>query len=198
MKWEKVKLGDIFQIKHGWAFKGEYFSNEGELIIVTPGNFFEQGGFKQVAGKEKFYLGDFPPEFLLKKDDVIIAMTEQGPGLLGSPALVPSDEKYLHNQRIGLIYNIDIKRVIPKFIYRLFFTSTVRNEIFGSATGTKVKHTAPKRIYEIQINLPPLPTQRKIANILSAYDDLIENNSKRIKLFEEKAELIYKSEFDFF
>jgi len=192
MKWEKVKLGDLFQIKHGWAFKGEYFSNEGELIIVTPGNFFEKGGFRQLAGKEKFYLGEFPNEFLLKKNDVIIAMTEQGPGLLGSPAIVPSDEKYLHNQRIGLIHDIKDDRIDPMYIYRLFFISNVRNEIFGSATGTKVKHTAPKRIYDIIVNTPPLPIQRRIACILSAYDDLIENNLKRIKLLEEKAFLRYK------
>lgn len=195
MKWEKVKLGDLFQIKHGWAFKGEYFSNEGELIIVTPGNFFEKGGFRQLAGKEKFYLGEFPNEFLLKKNDVIIAMTEQGPGLLGSPAIVPSDEKYLHNQRIGLIHEIKDDKIDPMYIYRLFFTSNVRNEIFGSATGTKVKHTAPKRIYDIGVNLPPLPTQRRIASILSAYDNLIENNLKRIKLLEEKAAIAYKTEF---
>jgi type I restriction enzyme S subunit len=192
MKWEKIKLGELFQIKHGWAFKGEYFSSEGELIIVTPGNFFEKGGFKQTAGKEKFYLGEFPNEFSLKKDDVIIAMTEQGPGLLGSPAIVPTDGKYLHNQRIGLVNAVDFNKVTPKFIYFLFFTSTVRNEIFGSATGTKVKHTAPKRIYDIQVNIPSVESQRKIASILSAYDDLIENNLKRIKLLEEKAFLRYK------
>lgn len=45
------------------------------------------------------------------------------------------------------------------------------------------------------INLPPLPTQRKIASILSAYDDLIENNLKRIKLLEEKAQLTYEEWF---
>jgi type I restriction enzyme S subunit len=192
MKWKKVNLGDLFQIKHGWAFKGEYFSNEGDLIIITPGNFFEKGGFRQVAGKEKFYLGEFPDEFLLRKKDVIIAMTEQGPGLLGSPAIVPSDEKYLHNQRIGLIHNIKTDTIDPMFIYRLFFTSAVRNEIFSSATGTKVKHTAPKRIYDIEVLIPPLDTQNKITLILSAYDDLIESNLKRIKLLEEKAFLRYK------
>jgi len=195
MNWEKEKLGELIQIKHGWAFKGEYFSSEGELIIVTPGNFFEKGGFRQLPGKEKFYLGEFPNEFLLKKNDVIIAMTEQGPGLLGSPAIVPSDEKYLHNQRIGLIHEIKEDRIDPMYIYRLFYTSSVRNEIFGSATGTKVKHTAPKRIYDIDVNIPPLPTQRKIASILSAYDDLIENNLKRIKLLEEKAAIAYSTEF---
>lgn len=192
MKWEKVNLGELFQLKHGWAFKGEYFSSEGELIIVTPGNFNERGGFRQVAGKEKFYTGDFPQDFLLKKDDVIIAMTEQGPGLLGSPALVPTDERYLHNQRIGLVNDIDNTRVDKDFIYRLFYTANVRNEIFSSATGTKVKHTAPKRIYNIEVEIPPLPTQRRIASILSAYDDLIENNLKRIKLLEEAININYK------
>ncbi len=192
MKWKNFKLGELFQIKHGWAFKGQYFNSEGELIILTPGNFYEKGGFRQVVGKEKFYTGEFPQEFLLKKNDVVIAMTEQGPGLLGSPAIVPSDEKYLHNQRIGLVHQIEKSKVDPIFIYRLFFTSIVRNEIFGSATGTKVKHTAPKRIYEIEVKVPDVATQRKIASILSAYDDLIENNLKRIKLLEEKAFLRYK------
>lgn len=192
MTWEKVKLGNIFQIKHGWAFKGEFFSNAGELIIVTPGNFYEKGGFKRIAGKEKYYLGEYPEEFLLKKNDVIIAMTEQGPGLLGSPAIVPDDNTYLHNQRIGLITETRSSLVDKSFIYRLFFTDTVRNEIAASATGTKVKHTAPIRIYDIEISLPPLPTQRRIASILSAYDDLIENNLKRIKLLEEKALMEYR------
>lgn len=198
MNWERINLGEIFQIKHGWAFKGVHFSNKGELIVLTPGNFYEKGGFKRVHGKEKFYLGEFPKEFLLEKDDLVIAMTEQGPGLLGSPALVPENNTYLHNQRIGLFTNYDSQRIDKKFIFYLFFTSLVRNEIFASATGTKVKHTAPKRIYDIEFNLPPLPTQKRIASVLSSYDDLIENNLKRIKLLEEKAELRYKSEFDFF
>src|SRR5690606_26121403 len=46
-----------------------------------------------------------------------------------------------------------------------------------------------------KINLPPLNTQRKIASILSAYDDLIENNLKRIKLLEEQAQLTYEEWF---
>jgi type I restriction enzyme S subunit len=192
MKWRKVQLGDLFKIKHGWAFKGEYFSSTGELIIVTPGNFLEKGGFRQILGKEKFYLGEFPEEFLLSKGDLVIAMTEQGPGLLGSPAIIPLDNKYLHNQRIGLV-NINNKNNIDtKFIYFLFFTSKVRNEIFASATGAKVKHTAPVRIYNIEVQLPVLPIQQKIASMLSAYDDLIENNLKRIKLLEEYSILIYK------
>ncbi|SEH06281.1 restriction endonuclease subunit S [Candidatus Venteria ishoeyi] len=194
-KWIETELGKIIDIKHGWAFKGEFFACKGDLIVVTPGNFIEEGGFRVREGKEKFYTGDFPNEFLLKKDDLIIAMTEQGAGLLGSPALITEDNKFLHNQRIGLFQNYKSEQISKKYLYYLFFTQYVRGIISGSATGTKVKHTAPKRIYSIKIKLPPLPTQKKIAKILSNYDDLIENNLKRIKLLEESARLTYEEWF---
>ena len=193
--WKEIKLGEICTIKHGWAFKGEFFTKEGVKIVVTPGNFFEEGGFRLQVGKEKFYSADFPKEYLLKKDDLVIAMTEQGEGLLGSPALIPCDDRYLHNQRIGLFQDLDENIVCKKFIYYVFFTKEVRGSIASSATGTKVKHTAPKRIYSINLKLPPLETQQKIASILSAYDDLIENNLRRIKLLEEMAAITYKEWF---
>ena len=48
-----VQLGDLFTIKHGYAFKGEHFSTEGSHIVLTPGNFFDGGGFKKKDDKEK-------------------------------------------------------------------------------------------------------------------------------------------------
>ena len=195
MPFDKVKIGDILTIKHGWAFKGEFFANDGDLIVVTPGNFHDKGGFKQIKGKEKFYTDTFPQDYLLSKNDLIIAMTEQADGLLGSPALVPHDNIYLHNQRIGLIKIIDDKKVNKFFIYYLFFTEELRKIIGNKSTGTKVRHTAPKSIYNIDINLPPLKIQNKIATLLSNYDNLIQNNTKRIKLLEEMAGEIYKEWF---
>ena len=194
-EWKEVTLGDLVHIKHGWAFKGEFFAEDGNLIVVTPGNFLEEGGFRVREGKEKFYTDDFPKEFLLTKDDLIIAMTEQGVGLLGSPALITEDNRFLHNQRIGLFQNFKKDQIFKKYMYYLFFTQYIRGMIAGSSTGTKVKHTAPKRIYNIKIKLPSLRTQKKIAKILSNYDDLMENNLKRIKLLEESAMLTYEELF---
>jgi len=71
----------------------------------------------------------------------------------------------------------------------------VRSQIKGSATGATVRHTSPSRIYEVHVELPPLSTQRKIASILSAYDDLIENNTRRIAILEEMAQTIYREWF---
>ncbi len=193
-EWQTVKLGDLFQIKHGYAFKGEYFAEQGPYIVLTPGNFFDEGGFKYKE-QEKFYGGKFPQEYILNEGDVIIAMTEQKRGLLGSTAIVPKSGYYLHNQRLGLINNLDERRVSKLYLYYLFNTWIVRDQIQATANGTKVRHTSPNRIYQLDVPLPPLETQHRIAAILSAYDDLIENNTQRIKLLEQAAHDLYREWF---
>jgi type I restriction enzyme S subunit len=82
-----------------------------------------------------------------------------------------------------------------KFLYYLFNTRGVRGQINGSATGTKVRHTAPERIYRVNVSLPSVDEQKKIAATLTAYDDLIENNRRRIALLEEAARLLYREWF---
>ena len=195
--WESVHLGRFFTIKHGWAFKGKFFAEEGKYILLTPGNFNPDGGIKLKGNKEKYYVGDFPHEFLLKHDDLLVVMTDltQDAPILGSPAFIMENGKFLHNQRLGKIQELDETKIIRPFLYYLFNSSNVRNQIKASATGTTVKHTAPERIYNVKVNLPPLPTQRKIAAILGNYDDLIENNTRRIKILEEMAGTIYREWF---
>ena len=81
----------------------------------------------------------------------------------------------------------------PDFIYYLAKTDLVRQPAIKSMVGASGRQRADKGVVE-QIKVPdiPLPTQRKIASILSAYDDLIENNLKRIKLLEEATRNSYK------
>ena len=195
MSWQEIALGDCFTIKHGAAFKSQYFGDSGEHIVLTPGNFFEPGGFRSRPGKDRFYTIEPPDEFILQPGDLVIAMTEQGEGLLGSSALIPADGSYLHNQRIGLVENLDEAKLDKGFLYRLFNTAQIRGQIRATASGTKVRHTAPKRIYAIKVRTPPASIQRKISDLLSAYDDLIENNRRRIALLEEAARLLYREWF---
>ena len=67
--------------------------------------------------------------------------------------------------------------------------------ISGYITGTAQPKLSQKNLKAIRLSLPPLPTQRKIATVLSAYDDLIENNTRRIEILEEMAQAIYREWF---
>lgn len=195
--WCECKLGDLFEIKHGFAFKGENFVDAGEYVLLTPGNFKEEGGLKLKGEKEKFYSGEFPKDYLLHKGDIVVAMTDltQNAPILGSSAVIPQGGKFLHNQRLGKIINLKTNQALPEFVFYLFNTPSVREQIKGSATGATVKHTAPSRIYDVSTLLPPLPVQRRITAILSAYDELMENNQRRIQILEEMARSLYREWF---
>ena len=173
----ECKLGECLKVKHGWAFKGEYFSDEGTQSLLTPGNFYEKGGFKPNCGKERYYTGDYPEEYVCHKGDLIVAMTEQAAGLLGSTAIVPENNKYLHNQRVGLI-TCDESKLRKLYAYYLFMTKSVRNQLERSSSGTKVKHTSPERIYDVIVSIPDTGEQDKISALLSSIDSKILNNEK--------------------
>jgi type I restriction enzyme, S subunit len=193
--WRECKLGDLLQIKHGFAFLGEHFASAGTHVVLTPGNFLEDGGFKEKFEKAKWYNGLVPPDYILNEGDLIVAMTEQAEGLLGSSARIPQSGIYLHNQRLGLVQIRDRKRVDQRFLYYLFNSKPVRQQIRASSSGTKIRHTAPSRIADVNVRVPPLSVQRRIAGILSAYDELIENSQRRIRLLEAMARALYREWF---
>lgn len=195
MKWPSISFSELFRVKHGYAFKGQYFESDGPFVLLTPGDFCEEGGYRDQGDKQKFYTGDVPEAFILDQGDVLVAMTEQSHGLLGSSVWIPTSNRLLHNQRLGRIVDLDETRLNKRFLYYLFNTRDVRHQIAASASGTKVRHTAPDRIGQVVVNLPPPKVQCRIADVLSAYDDLMENNRRRMALLEEAARQLYREWF---
>jgi len=195
MNWPAVKMSELFRVKHGYAFKGQYFESDGPYVLLTPGSFNEEGGYRDQGDKKKFYTGDVPDGYVLDEGDLLVAMTEQAPGLLGSSAWIPEAARFLHNQRLGRIVDLDERRLDKRFLYYLFNTREVRQRIAASATGGKVRHTAPERIGQVVVQLPPRRVQRRVADILSTYDDLIENSRRRMALLEEAARQLYREWF---
>lgn len=192
----KCKLGDYIRIKHGFAFKGEYITAENNgVVLVTPGNFEIGGGFKE--DKCKFFNGDYPKEYVLSPYDLIVTMTDlskQG-DTLGYSALVPKTNRvYLHNQRIGLVdvYNPKADKM---FIYWLMRTQKYQKTIVATSSGSTVKHTSPSRIYDVEVDLPPIDVQKKIAAILSALDEKIAINRAINDNLEETAQSLFQEQF---
>jgi type I restriction enzyme, S subunit len=104
MTWVTAQLGDLIEIKHGFAFKGEFFSDSGSYILLTPGNCYERGGLRLKGEKEKYYSGEIREEYILSAGDLIVVMTDlvNTAPILGGAFFIPEDNKYLHNQRLGL------------------------------------------------------------------------------------------------
>ena len=196
-EWTRVRLGDLIDVKHGYAFKGEFFHDEppGDFLL-TPGNFAIGGGFQW--GKRKFYRdGPVPADYVLEPGDILITMTDLSKvaDTLGYSAVVPeSDVRLLHNQRLGKVI-LKSTAVDKSYIHWLLRTPDYRNEILASYTGSTVKHTSPKKILAYAFSLPSLSEQGQIVAVLDALDDKIELNRRMNETLEAMARALFKDWF---
>src|SRR5437868_279783 len=146
--WQEIRLGDYVRIKHGWPFKSEYFSEyvDDKPVVVNIGNFKYTGGFRFDSTTLKGYLGDYPEEYVLEPNDILLVMTCQTAGgeILGIPGLIPDDRrKYLHNQRMGKVVITQPTIVDPYYLYYLFLSPDFNHHLAVTASGTKILHTSP-------------------------------------------------------
>lgn len=110
-------------------------------------------------------------------------------------AIIPNGFRGCLGRRLALI-RPDKSKVDTQFLFYYFFGEEWRNTILNKVIlGSTVDRIPLLEFPNFELNLPPLPTQRKIAAILSAYDDLIEKNTRRIQILEEMAQALYRHWF---
>ena len=182
--WVETPFSELCDIKHGYAFDGEFFSSEGEYVLLTPGNFYERGGYRDRGEKQKYYTGEIPRDYVLNEGDLLVAMTEQAAGLLGSPILVPESDKFLHNQRLGLVTKKPGVAWTNEFFFHVFNTQPVRKAIHASASGVKVRHTSPTKIGDVVVAFPTSLSEQKC--IVTTLASLSEETQRLARLYERK------------
>ncbi len=125
--------------------------------------------------------------------DVIITQR----GTLGQVGIIPLNSAYPRYviSQSQMKITVDPARVDADWLYYCFRSPAYQNELINRASSSGVPHINLGVLREFKLPLPDLPTQRRIASILSAYDDLIENNTRRIAILEEIARRIYEEWF---
>lgn len=125
-----------------------------------------------------------------RKGDVVL--TREAP--LGDVGLIRTDDKVFLGQRV-MIFRADEVNLDQRFLYYSLLGPTLQGQISALGSGSTVEHVRVPDAEKLVIPHPPIAEQRKIAALLSAYDDLIENNKRRITLLEKMAEEIYREWF---
>jgi len=189
--WTEAELSSLIDISHGFAFKGKDFqasSDAARPIVLTPGNYTETAELDFSPKNTKRYFGEVPSRFLFKEGVLTIVMTDLSPKMkiLGKPAFI-CQPNILHNQRIGRVILKD-GRLDLRFLYYFLGTRYVSEEIKRTATGTMVKHTAPKRILALQAPLPQsLEAQQEI---VYALDSLSTEVRRAENIFRQKLDAL--------
>ena len=197
----KIKLGEVLDIRRGMSLSGDYYSTEGKYIRLTLGNFnYPDLGWKNNLQKDDIYfVGNIKPEAILKKGDIITPLTEQVRGLLGNTATIPEDDKYIQSGDIGLV--IPNETMLNKrFAYYLISSKTVKKQLDSCSQQTKIRHTSPDAIKSCTAFIPSLEVQESIANIMDSIGYKIETNNKINDNLEHQIKLLYDywfTQFDF-
>lgn len=182
---EPVRNG-IYKKKefHG---KGEKIINMGELFSY---DFISNQEMKRVELNSKELKSS-----LVKGGDLLFARRSLVFEGSGKCSLVTNPSENTTFESSIIRARLNPKEADPKYYYYLFRSPLGRGLMASIATRTAVSGIRGSDLMQLMLLQPPISTQRKIASILSAYDDLIENNTRRIKILEEMAQALYREWF---
>ena len=198
MTWQNVTLGEIAELLIGFAFKSTGFLDAGsDGIRLVRGDNVQQGSIRWGEKAKRWPAEDFDDlsRYQLRLGDVILAMDRPivGDGL--KLAWIKDDD--LPCLLVQRVCRVRGKEGIGDTLYLRYVLSEPRftAHIDRITTGANIPHISGKDIATYSFRLPPLDEQRQIGKTIAAYDDLIENNQRRIKLMEEAARRLYREWF---
>ena len=193
MKWEKVKLGDIATFSNGINFNKTAYAKGIKLIGVSNfgDRFYPDYSQLQEVKKDIVRLED-----CLRNGDIVFVRSNGNKELVGRCMLVknPTERVTYSGFCIRARLN-DTDRYDPVYFTYYFKSKAFRRAVSGTAVGANIQNLSQARLSNHECRIPSIEVQHRIADILSAYDDLIENNQKQIKLLEEVAQRLYKEWF---
>ena len=188
MSWEKVKLGDVTDSCLGKML--DQAKNRGDYQPYLANVNVRWGSFDLDNLSEMRFLDSEEERYGLKYGDLIIC---EG----GEPGRCAIWKEQVPNMKIQkALHRVRVHDCLDyRYLYYWFLLAGYQKALDQYFTGATIKHMPGDKLKSIIIDMPPLKTQHRIASILSAYDDLIENNQKQIKLLEEAAQRLYKEWF---
>lgn len=190
MTWEKVKLGDCCTSITDGDHQAPPVSESGiPFIIISDIDSFNQINFDHVRYVPIDYYNKLSVTRKPKLGDILYTVK----GSFGIPALVRENTPFTFQRDIAILR--PLQSVSSKFLYYLMKSKTFYHQADSVAIGSAQRAITLSALRDMEVHLPERKVQDKIASILSAYDDLIENNRRQIKLLEEAAERLYKEWF---
>ena len=188
MKWEKVLLGEVTDSCLGKMLDQE--KNRGEYQPYLANVDVRWGNFNLDDLSEMRFEKDEQERYGLKYGDLVIC---EG----GEPGRCAIWKNQIPNMKIQkALHRVRVHDCLDyRYLYYWFLLAGKTGGLEQYFTGATIKHMPGQKLKSVVIDKPPIEIQRSIADVLSSYDDLIENNQKQIKLLEEAAQRLYKEWF---
>ena len=193
MNWEKVKLGELYEVHNGLSKAGKFFGEGYPFLTFSTvfNNYFIPNQITDLVQSTK----KEQDSYSIRRGDVFVTRTSETSDELGMSCVALKDYPMAtyngFTKRMRPITN----RVFPEYIGYYMRLPSFRGEFRAFSTMTTRASLRNEDLLGLEVDIPPIEIQKQIAGILSAYDDLIKNNQKQIKLLEEAAQRLYKEWF---
>jgi type I restriction enzyme S subunit len=202
VSWKSVELGELLAPFKAAIVSGPFGSNIGskffveEGVPVIRGNNLSKDATKFIDDGFVYLTEQKASEFtncVALPDDIIFTAA----GSIGQVGIIPRETRYeryiISNKQIRARFDCD--KILPLFAYYWLSSPLMVRHIESQNNGGAVPLLNLGLIRRLPVPVPPLAAQLRIGDILSAYDDLIENNQRRIALLEEAARMLYREWF---
>ena len=194
MSWEKTTIGEHCTVTSSKRFHLSERTNCGVPFYCSK-EIIQKVKSEEIDScdyiSEEFYKAVAQKYGVPQENDLLVTTR----GTIGVPYLYKkSDRFYFADGNLTWMKDF-LNTLLPQYLYYWFLSHEGQSKIASIAKGTAQKAVPIAGIKTLELLLPPIETQRRIADILSTYDDLIENNRKQIKLLEETAQRLYKDWF---
>ncbi len=191
--WQYTRLGTIAEFKNGLNFSRANWGRGLKVIGVTDFQDYLYPKYDSVS--EINPAGVVRDEDYLEEGDILFVRSNGNRELIGRTLFIKNLPGKMSHSGFTIRLRFNSNEIFRPFYVYFFRSSLLRATLSIYGGGTNINNLNQQILKSLDVPLPPLPAQRKIAAILSAYDELIENNKRRIALLEKMAEEIYREWF---
>jgi len=192
-RWPLVPLGTLAEFRNGINFSKTNFGSGIKVIGVGDFQSNVRAAFDDLEQINP--QGIVRKEHLLKNGDIIFVRSNGNRELIGRSMFVEGLRENVTHSAFSIRLRFLSEACMPRFYGYLFRSRLIRQALSLHGGGTNISNLNQDILGRLEVPLPPKPVQCKIAAILSAYDDLVENNTRRIKVLEGMAKMIYREWF---
>ncbi|WP_338520747.1 restriction endonuclease subunit S [Candidatus Nanosynbacter sp. BB002] len=192
-----ILLGEVAEIIKGISYRSADYSNsENGIAFVNLKSVARGGGYN--ADGIKYYAGQIKPSQYVESGDILIANTDltQNREIIGSPIIMPDIGR-------SACFSLDLSKIIvtntevidPRYLFYYLKSPITREYMLAHSNGSTVMHLSVKAVPNMELNLPPLDQQKKIANILGSLDEKIELNRHMNETLEQLGQALFRHYF---
>ena len=193
LDWPTKRLSSLAEFRNGVNYNKDSFGKGVKVVGVSNFQNFSKpryGELEQINPD-----GIVTERNILHDGDIVFVRSNGNRELIGRSLFIEKPPEEVTHSAFTIRLRFTSLHVYPKFYAYCFRTPLIRQALTAQGGGTNINNLNQDILGALEVPLPPLPVQQRIAGILSAYDELIENSQRRIKILESMARALYREWF---